>query len=214
MDNIDKLKKRWQELDQKYPKLNKKELYQIIHSKSSSIVKWIFRIGVLEFLFWIVLSLLIKDSDEHKEIITYGAYKYLVYVEYFNYAVIICFMAVFYKNYKNISVLENSKKLIQSILKTRNTVKYYVLYNILIFGASVVYGVLFVLKNSPEITFQIKNIPEGEIQFFYGIVILVTIVAVVICSLIMLGVYYLLYGILVKKLYANYKELKVIEEME
>ena len=61
MDELEILKKDWQK-NQKFPKLSKKEIYRLLHKKSSSIVKWIFILSIIEFCFWTLISLLMKDS--------------------------------------------------------------------------------------------------------------------------------------------------------
>ncbi len=53
MDELDLLKKDWNKGDSKYPKLSYNEIYKMILKKSSSIVKWIFIISLLEFGFWL-----------------------------------------------------------------------------------------------------------------------------------------------------------------
>ena len=54
MDELKQLKKDWQK-DQKFPKINKSEIYKFLHKKSSSIVKWIFIISIVEFIFWSII---------------------------------------------------------------------------------------------------------------------------------------------------------------
>ena len=63
MDELELLKKDWQKEDSKYPKLSYDEIYRMILSKSSSIVKWIFIISLLEFAFWTLISFGLKDSE-------------------------------------------------------------------------------------------------------------------------------------------------------
>ena len=50
MDLLDKYKKTWSNQPEEAHKLSKVEIYKMAHSKSTSIVKWIFIIGLLEFL--------------------------------------------------------------------------------------------------------------------------------------------------------------------
>jgi hypothetical protein len=42
MDQLDKLKKEWQNREQELPKLSYNSIYNMLLKKSSSIVKWIF----------------------------------------------------------------------------------------------------------------------------------------------------------------------------
>lgn len=52
MDELELLKKDWQKDDNNYPKKSYNEIYKMILKKSSSIVKWIFIISILEFILW------------------------------------------------------------------------------------------------------------------------------------------------------------------
>ncbi len=52
MDELELLKKDWETSSKNYPELNNEELYKLIYKRSSSIVKWIFIISLLEFAFW------------------------------------------------------------------------------------------------------------------------------------------------------------------
>ncbi len=63
MDELELLKKDWQKEDSKYPKLTYNEIYKMILKKSSSIVKWIFIISLLEFVFWTLISFGLKDTE-------------------------------------------------------------------------------------------------------------------------------------------------------
>jgi hypothetical protein len=93
----------------------------MIHKKSSSIVKWILIISILEVLLWTCLSFCF-DSDgylkkiEQAEIITL-----LTVLNYFNYGVVLAFIYVFYKNYIAISTTVSTKQLMHDILKTENS---------------------------------------------------------------------------------------------
>ena len=51
MDLLEKYKKAWDNQPEETNKVSKIDIYKMAHSKSSSIVKWIFIIGVLEFVF-------------------------------------------------------------------------------------------------------------------------------------------------------------------
>ena len=62
MDELELLKKDWQKEDSKYPKLSYDEIYKMILKKSSSIVKWIFIISLLEFALWTLISFALKDT--------------------------------------------------------------------------------------------------------------------------------------------------------
>ncbi len=54
MEELDLLKKHWKK-ESDLPKISKDEIGVIIHKKSSSVVKWIFIISVIELLLGFVL---------------------------------------------------------------------------------------------------------------------------------------------------------------
>ena len=62
MDELDLLKKDWKKQEANLPKMSYNDIYKMIHKKSSSIVKWILIICIVEFLFWGFVNLLIPDS--------------------------------------------------------------------------------------------------------------------------------------------------------
>lgn len=66
MDELELLKKDWKKGEDNYPKLTYNEIYKMILKKSSSIVKWIFIISLLEFAFWTGISFLLKDNKNAK----------------------------------------------------------------------------------------------------------------------------------------------------
>ena len=63
MDLLDNYKKAWDNQPEDANKVSSIEIYKMAQSKSSSIVKWIFIIGILEFVVLNSLYLFI-DMDE------------------------------------------------------------------------------------------------------------------------------------------------------
>jgi hypothetical protein len=120
MKELDLLKKIGKS-DNSFNQISETEIYKMIHKKSSSIVKWILIISILEVLLWTCLSFCF-DSDgylkkiEQAEIITL-----LTVLNYFNYGVVLAFIYVFYKNYIAISTTVSTKQLMHDILKTKNS---------------------------------------------------------------------------------------------
>ena len=211
MDELKQLKKEWQE-NQKFPKINKSEIYKFLHKKSSSIVKWIFIISIIEFSFWSIIAFFIKDNEAQQRFDEYGMEFITIPLMIVGYIVLFYFFFMFYKNYKSISTTVNSKVLMEQILKTRKTVKHYVIFNLIFFYISVIIGVVIELNKNPDVMLQTSKFTEsGDFYIFYTIVILITILAMGIITIIFLLFYYLIYGILLKKLKKNYKELKAIE---
>jgi hypothetical protein len=128
--------------------------------------------------------------------------------------VLIYFFYVFYKNYKTISATDNTKMLMERILKTRRTVRHYVIFNLVFMCISIVIGVYIELTNNPEVQILLNRIEsegDGNITVFYLIVVGLSIVAMALVSAVLIGFYYLIYGLLLKRLKSNYKDLKEIE---
>ena len=199
MDELELLKKDWKKNeDTKYPKLSYKEIYGMILKKSSSIVKWIFIISILEFAFWTLISFAFKNT-----MIPFLILGYII-LGYFFYK--------FYMNYRTISATDSAKILMENILKTRRTVKQYVGFNLiyLALSAFIALGVQFD-RDEEMISLVEKASANGEIFKFYAVTIILTLVFLGLLIAIILGFYYLIYGILLKRLNRNYRELKKLE---
>ena len=218
MDELELLKKDWDTSKQNYPNLNKEEIYKLISKRSSSIVKWIFIISVLEFSLWTILSFSLDSSNIAIEKIQSYDYGFIYYLFVgISYIVLFGFMYLFYKNYRNISVTENTKMLMERILKTRKIVKQYVIYNITVMYLGIILGVIMELSSNSETQILISDIKsEGEnvIYIFYLIVAVLSLIAMALITILFLGFYYLIYGLLLKRLKINYKELKKIVKLE
>ncbi len=214
MDELELLKKDWETSSKNYPEFDKEELYTLIYKRSSSIVKWIFIISLLEFAFWTLISFSFKDSKDLEKMESYDVNYILYPLMFIGYAVLIYFFYVFYKNYKSITATENTKMLMERILKTRKTVKHYVIFNLVFMCISIVVGVYIEMTNNPDVQNTLARIQsegDGNTTVFYLIVIGVSIFAMVVITAILLGFYYLIYGLLLKRLKSNYKDLKELE---
>lgn len=211
MDELELLKKDWEASSKNYPELNQEDIYKLIYTRSSSIVKWIFIISLLEFAFWTLLSFAFKGGEDLEKIESYNV-EYIIYpLMVLGYIVLIYFFYIFYKNYKSISATENTKMLMERILKTRKTVKHYVIFNLVFMCISIVIGVYIELTNNLEVLTTLSRIEsggEGNITVFYLIVVGLSLVAMALVTVFLLGFYYLIYGILLKRLKSNYKDLK------
>lgn len=211
MDELKRLKKDWKE-NLKFPKLSKDEIYKLLHKKSSSIVKRIFVFSLIEFGFWTLLSFVIKDNEAQQRFDQYEMDHITLPLMVIGYAFLIYFFFMFYKNYKSISTTASSKGLMEQILKTRKTVKHYVIFNLLFLYISIVIGLFIELNNNPDVALRTAEFTaSGDYYIFYGIMLATTLLMMALLTAILLGFYYLIYGILLRKLKNNYKELKKIE---
>jgi len=212
MDELELLKKDWEKDNKDYPKLSYNDIYKMILKKSSSIVKWIFIISILEFVLWSVISFALKDADFNKKFQEYNAENIMVPFMILGYIVIAYFLYKFFMNYRTISVTDNAKVLMENILKTRRTVKQYVAVNLgfMIVSAFVVLSIQF-NRDEEIISIIEKSSANGELFKFYAISIITTLLVLAVLIGVLLLFYYLIYGILLKRLNKNYKELKKLE---
>ena len=213
MDELDLLKKDWNKKEsQNFPKLSYNDIYKMILKKSSSIVKWIFIISIIEFLFWTLISLTIKDPKNIARLNETDAGPILNAFIILGYLILFYFFYLFYKNYKKISVTDNAKKLMENILKTRQTVKQYVMFNLLFIVISTVTVLIIEFNQDEVLILKINEAPaDGHILLFYTKIILLTAAILAVTIGLLLGFYWLIYGILLKRLNKNYKELKKMD---
>lgn len=208
MQELDLIKKDWQKNDA-FEQVSELEIYKMLHQKSSSIVKWIFIISILEIMLWTLISLFFNTDDYLKNIKHDELNLYFGTLTVFNYVVIIVFIYFFYKNYMAISTTVSIKQLMKDILKTRKTVQYYVWYNLGMVALSLLFGFYIAFAYNPDVTVLIdKNGNNTKIM-----VITIGVLTLVIATF--LGgfwlFYRLIYGTLLQRLFANYTELKKID---
>ena len=200
MDLLDKYKKTWSNQPEEAHKLSKVEIYKMAHSKSTSIVKWIFIIGLLEFLIIIPFLFMETDTKHFEEMNILWLHKT---IDIISCAIVALFVIKFYLNYKSISSLDNTKTLMDKIVKTRKTVRNYIFT-----GLSFISILILVMAFS---SINNKFINE-TILFKIGIISIFIFLGAIFLGLIWLF-YQLVYGILLKKLNKNYKELAKLDEL-
>jgi len=211
MDELELLKKDWQSTSHKTEQIyTSKEIYPMLLKKSSSIVKTLFYISIGELLLWVLINSIPYFSSEkfRAELETmYGNSTILLVITIFSYAIILAFVYLLYKSYKTISVTDTAKQLMESILKTRKIVKYYVIYNLVIAFLSMAFGFYYTIYENPIVSQQFADFSSK--QMFVALMIMIFFTAIFI--LVIWLVYRLIYGILLKRLNRNYKELKKLE---
>lgn len=211
MKELERLKKDWK-TNNNFPELSKEEIYTFLHKKSSSIVKWIFIISLLEFGFWSLIGLITKNSEAQQRFDSYNVDAIMMPLMVIGYIILIYFFVMFYKNYKEISNTDSTKSLMQKILKTRKTVKHYVIFNLVFLFISSIIGAVIEFSNNSDLKLTISQFENtNDLYIFYAIIGGITLIAIVVLLAILIGFYYLVYGLLLKRLKENYKELEVIE---
>lgn len=201
MEQLDNLKDIWKNQGESPMKFSEGDIFDMVHKKSSSIVKWILIISLLEFILP-NLMLFFTDLDSTKKLYeNYGLENIMMIYTLIHVIVILGFIYFFYKNYKKISAENSVRKLLKSILNTRKTVKYYIYYNI-VMAAIIGMHMFYKIFNSPVF---INKLPENTNM------VLVWFIALGLFTFALIlfwGFYRIIYGILLKKLKRNYKELQ------
>ena len=207
-------KKVWKNQPEEKNKISALEIYKMTQSKSNSIVKWIFIIGLLEFVFWFAINYLGTKNGALEPYEKLNLISFIDNVSYFHYVVVVLFLILFYRNFSLISTIDNTKTLMKNILLVRKTVKWYVYYNLInVVVFSIILNIL--IFNTPDGINILSGIDNESFnqEHMTTVFIIAQIVVIAIMLLILWLFYYLLYGILLKKLNKNYKELTRLNEL-
>ena len=214
MDELELLKKDWQKKEGRFPKLSYDDIYKMIWKKSSSIVKWILIISILEFTLPHLLYLIPSFEDSMGIYDKLGLHNFIIGLTIFSYVVAIYFIYQFYRRYKEISVLDSAKNLMLKIIKTRRTVKHYVIYSLSMFLVIVIMMMIGVylnddiLSNFNGLQESTKTITPEKLKI--GLMVGIGVLGVLM-TLFMGGIYFLLYGLLLRGLKRNHQELEQLE---
>ena len=201
MEQLDKLKNVWQNQSESPIKFTESDIYDMVQKKSSSVVKWILIISILEFILPNLIFLFSDRTSTKEFYFTYDLDNVMIFYSIIYIIIIIGFIYFFYKNYKSISADTSVKSLLHSILKTRKTVKYYI-YTNLTLAAIIGIHVFYKVFNS---NLFIEKLPNNTNMVF------VWVIAIVIFSFVLFlfwCIYRIIYGYFLRKLNKNYKELR------
>lgn len=219
--DLDSFKKTWQEqpVQQKY---DNNEILKMLNRKSRNYVKYIFWISVFEFLLFSVMGLFYFFQGEETNgflnvLEKLGAKKtpevennfdniYLG-LKILSLLVTAYFVYKFYQNYRKIKIEENLKGLITRIIKFKKTVNAFILISILLLVAftSIFTVFVFYALNSQNI----EPANSAVTIFVIGITL-----STGLCVLLIWLYYRLVYGIIMRKLDKNLKQLKDIDSEE
>ena len=212
MDELELLKKDWKKQEGSFHQISEKEIYGMLHKGSSSIVKWIVIISILELVLWASISFFTADEEYFKTLKMYHLDTVMPIISVINYGVILFFIYLFFKNYRTINTTDTVKQLMQTILKTRKTVKYYVWYNLAMTAFSFILVFIFQFMYDPNIRKMVEKMSQNaDPNTFYCIMLVVYAVIIAIFVGLIWLFYRLLYGILMRRLEKNYNELKKID---
>ncbi len=210
-EELELLKKAWKKDADSFVQVTENQIYDMIHKRSSSIVKWILVISIVELLIWSAISLFYVDDSYMKTVKLYHLETLFQVVSYVNYGVVLFFIYCFYKNFRTISTTETIRNLMKSIIKTRKAVQYYIWYNLGMFSLIFIVVVISQLIYDPNLNQIIEQTKDSFPQSFW-IIIGLTYVALFAITLGLFWLFYrLIYGFLMKRLYRNYEELKKMD---
>jgi hypothetical protein len=210
MDELEILKKDWNKERLEDKKLSPQDIYPMLQKKSSSIVKMLFHISIAELVFWILVNIIpyfTSDTFKKRLDAIYTNEYVFTGITIFSYGIILLFIYLLFKAHKTISVTDNAKKLMESILNTRKVIKYYVIYNLAMAFISMVIGIYLAIANNPEVSETFSQLNRKQTLITYSLLVGVTGIFIFLIWLF----YKLLYGLLLKRLNQNYNELKKLE---
>jgi len=212
MEGLDLLKKDWKKSENSFQQVSEKQIYKMIHKSSSSIVKWIFIISLLEFALWSILSFCMKDSEVMQKFESYHVEHIMLPFTIIGYLVLAYFFFHFFMNYRKISATDSARVLISNIIKTRKKVYQYVWFNIIYGILSSIIVTYIQLTHDKDIIEMINQYDQnGNGAIIYAIYFFMVIVFMAFFVGLIWLFYRLIYGILLKRLYKNYEELKKID---
>lgn len=200
MDHLEKLKGVWQDQNDSAIKFTKSDIFSMIQKKSSSVVKWILIVSIIEFILPNLILLFTDNTASKKLHNTYDLNGIMLNYTILYVIIIIGFIYYFYKNYKNISADNSVKELLHSIILTRKTVKYYINTNLTL-AAIIGLHVFYKVFNSPVF---MDKLPENTNMLTVWATA-ITVFAIVL--FLFWCVYKIVYGFFLRKLKRNYKEL-------
>jgi len=205
MDELELLKKDWQQKEGQLPQLSFEDIYSMLRKKSSSIVRWIFYISIIEFVFWIIINRITLGDDESTIPEATFSNTLLLSLEIAGYAILAYFIFLFYKNYKKITATDSAKDLMKNIIKTRKTVMNYVWINLALFAVSMILVFIQVVFFNPNFSKLTEQVADSSSPLLMWILIFLALLVTIALVVGILWLFYrLLYGILLKRLRLNY----------
>lgn len=211
MDALEFLKRDWKKQEAGLPQLSYDQIYKMLLKKSSSVVKWIFVISIVELFLSTFLSIIFADQAYWNEMEKLHLTNFTRGLYVVSYCITLYFIYRFYRNYKKISATDDAATLMKNILKTRRTVKIYIAYVLISTGLSAVVISYFTIKNHRLVT-EVEETAKYTFETLDWIkFLLIGFIALAIFLGVIWLFYRLIYGILLRRLKRNYKELSKLE---
>lgn len=216
--DFDSLKKTWQDhvISDGY---NQNEIEAMLNKKSRNYVKYILWISIAEFvIFGFINFLALFSEDFHTDFtsilnklqirnqneIEFSLDRIYYWMKIFSLIITGFFVVIFYMNYKKINIESNLKKFIIHIIHFKRTVNLFIFSNILLLLSLIGSFTVFLVFTIKEQNIHIDN------PTFWSLTIGV-ILSLLICIILILLYYKLAYGILLKRLSVNLKQLEKID---
>lgn len=224
--DIDNLKTFWkkQESNKIY---SQEELVLMLSKKSSNNIKYIVWISVIEFIVVMISlffstgsldNLVLKNLSKVAQQDYIEKYEWVQKINIINLFISLFFIVMFYRIYKSIRIENSTKNFIFTIVKFRKWVNIFIVINIII-GIINMYltgfydfiaGFKVGYKSQSS---EINQLYPWETDPFHSTTgIIIFIVFLIFMLLIVFTYYQLVYGILMRRLKRNIKELKKIKE--
>ncbi|WP_428224968.1 hypothetical protein [Flavobacterium sp.] len=212
MNELDLLKKNWNKTEN-YPTFSEEKIYAMLHKNSSSAVKWIFIISVIELVLAILLNIYFSIDSNKQEIDFLSKIKHGELITNLltsiSYLIAITFVFLTFRAYRLIQTNTSTKALMSSIFKVRKIVKLYIIINLSLF--SILHASLFGYGLYLGLKEHLNNFNSFNPYTVYTIISIFSLVITAIVVGIFWFIYNLFYGRLLKKLKKNYEELKKID---
>ncbi|MFC4818056.1 MULTISPECIES: hypothetical protein [unclassified Flavobacterium] len=212
MEELDLLKKVWNQKEN-FPKVTEEKIYAMLHKNSSSTIKWIFLISIIEFLFGIIINIGMQFTKSHDETLALlkgaGVYTFYQIGSAIIWIVAVYFIYKFYLAYRQVSTTDSVKKLMETIISARKTVSNYIIFNLSAGAIFLITIYSFVMKQTLDVM-SLEQHKELTTSFYLGATFALIIVTTVFIGLFWLF-YRLIYGFLLQRLKKNYTELEKID---
>lgn len=215
--DIDSLKQQWQAQKISNP-YSHSEILNLLNKKSRNYVKYILWVSVIEFLIILGSHLLVDKHHSFFKIMenlditvtdTLVQQYNAIYITMQVVSLLVTgfFIFKFYFGYKGIKIEENLKQFILKIIYFRKTVNLFIFINIVLFIIYVITLVGFVIGYS---SFQNIEIESARALRF----IVALSIGIGLCITLALIYYRIVYGILVKRLGKNLKQLQEMDNQQ
>lgn len=211
MNELDLLKTHWQK-EQNYIKFKTEDIIQMIRRSSTSIVKWLLMVCSFELLLGISLKTYYIVEDN------YDIKLFNLMFEIIGTISTIIFLILFVREYLKIKTSNNTKTLMNSILKTRNYVRLYIILTLSIFFIQMIIDLSHFENFNKGLSDGFNDTSYNQDskmeKTIFPDILLYTIFILTISTIgtIIYLYYRLIYIKLIRKLKNNYNELIRLEE--